>query len=97
MALGDARQVFEFPTGGDHFYGVLEDMGHDNNFFDGKEVLYESTPLKQLNSLSPLRLVKHIEIGSFICHAPNDRFHFAARKGKTDRKSQVVHSGHEFG
>ncbi len=59
--LGFVEKFSYFQQGFDHYYGAPSNMGHDKRFYDGAEVVYENTPLKQLTRLYTQRMVKHIE------------------------------------
>lgn len=59
--LGMQEKFLYFHQGFDHYYGAPENMGHDEKFLDGRKVIYQDTPLKQLTDLYTQRMVKHIE------------------------------------
>ncbi|MDP0492408.1 MAG: sulfatase [Verrucomicrobiota bacterium JB023] len=59
--LGMQEKFLYFHQGFDHYYGAPENMGHSWNFRDGREVIYEKTPLAKLSQLYTERMVKHIE------------------------------------
>lgn len=58
--LGSEEKFSYFHQGFDHYYGAPSNMGHNAEFFDGKELIYEKTPLNQLTRLYTARIVKHI-------------------------------------
>ena len=59
--LGKEEEFSYFQQGFDHYYGAPDNMGHNAAFYDGREVIYKSTPLEQLTKLYTERMVKHIE------------------------------------
>ncbi|MDF7825964.1 sulfatase [Pontiellaceae bacterium B12227] len=59
--LGKEEKFSYFHQGFDHYYGAPDNMGHNSAFYDGREVIYQSTPLEQLTKLYTERMVKHIE------------------------------------
>ncbi len=59
--LGKEEAFSYFRQGFDHYYGVPDNMGHNGAFYDGRKVIYKSTPLAQLNKLYAERMVRHIE------------------------------------
>ncbi|MDF7799617.1 sulfatase [Pontiellaceae bacterium B1224] len=59
--LGKEEKFSYFHQGFDQYYGAPDNMGHNSAFYDGREVIYESTPLAQLTKLYTERMVKHIE------------------------------------
>ncbi|WP_244651437.1 MULTISPECIES: sulfatase [unclassified Lentimonas] len=59
--LGMQEPFLYWHQGFDYYYGAPENMGHDKRFYDGKEVIYQNTPLDQLTTLYTERMVKHIE------------------------------------
>lgn len=59
--LGKEDEFSYFHQGFDHYYGAPDNMGHNDAFYDGREVIYESTPLEQMTALYTERMVKHIE------------------------------------
>ncbi|VGO13198.1 Arylsulfatase [Pontiella desulfatans] len=58
--LGKEEEFSCFHQGFDHYYGAPDNMGHNSAFYDGKEVVYEHTPLEQMTTLYTERMVKHI-------------------------------------
>ena len=59
--LGMQEPFLYFHQGFDHYYGAPENMGHSTLFRDGREIVYENTPLERLTTLYTERMVKHIE------------------------------------
>ncbi|MGJ8654722.1 MAG: sulfatase family protein [Opitutaceae bacterium] len=59
--LGKEEAFSYFHQGFDHYYGAPDNMGHNAAFYDGREVIYKSTPLDKLTTLYTKRMVKHIE------------------------------------
>lgn len=59
--LGKEEKFSYFNQGFDHYYGAPDNMGHNAAFYDGREVIYTSTPLDKLTKLYTERMVKHIE------------------------------------
>lgn len=59
--LGMQEEFLYFHQGFDQYYGAPENMGHSENFLDGREVIYKDTPLANLTRLYTQRMVKHIE------------------------------------
>lgn len=59
--LGMQEKFLYWHQGFDHYYGAPENMGHDKRFYDGREVVYQNTPLDQLTELYTERMVRHIE------------------------------------
>ncbi|MDG2167308.1 MAG: sulfatase [Opitutales bacterium] len=59
--LGKEETFSYYHQGFDHYYGAPDNMGHNDTFYDGREVVYEDTPLDQMTNLYKERLVKHIE------------------------------------
>lgn len=59
--LGMQEKFLYWHQGFDHYYGAPENMGHDKRFYDGREVIYQNTPLNRLTELYTARMVKHIE------------------------------------
>lgn len=59
--LGMQEKFLYWHQGFDHYYGAPENMGHIPVFLDGREIVYEDTPLDQLTRLYTERMVKHIE------------------------------------
>ena len=60
--LGSEEKFSYYHQGFDYYYGAPSNMGHDPRFFDGREVIYEKSPLDQLTTLYTQRMVKHIEV-----------------------------------
>jgi len=59
--LGKEETFSYYHQGFDHYYGAPDNMAHNDTFYDGREVIYEDTPLDQMTNLYTERLVKHIE------------------------------------
>lgn len=59
--LGKEEKFSYFHQGFDHYYGAPDNMGHNSAFYDGRDVVYQSTPLEKLTALYTERMVKHIE------------------------------------
>ncbi len=59
--LGTEEAFSYFHQGFDHYYGAPCNMGHDPRFFDGREVIYEKSPLDQLTTLYTERIVQQIK------------------------------------
>ena len=59
--LGMQEKFLYFHQGFDYYYGAPENMGHDTKFLDGREQLFENTPLEQLTTLYTKRMLKHIK------------------------------------
>ncbi|MFC5050418.1 sulfatase [Rubritalea spongiae] len=58
--LGMQEKFLYWHQGFDHYYGAPENMGHSQVFLDGRDVVYQQTPLDKLNTLYTERMVKHI-------------------------------------
>lgn len=58
--LGMQEPFLYWHQGFDHYYGAPENMGHDPRFYDGREIVYENTPLEKMTALYTERIVKHI-------------------------------------
>ena len=58
--LGTEEKFSYFHQGFDHYYGAPENMGHNAAFLDGREVIYNHTPLDRLTRLYTERVMKHI-------------------------------------
>ena len=58
--LGTEEKFSYFHQGFDHYYGAPDNMGHSPRFYDGRELVYEQTPLEQMTALYIERAVKHI-------------------------------------
>ncbi|MEO0452521.1 MAG: sulfatase [Verrucomicrobiota bacterium] len=58
--LGKEETFSYFNQGFDHYYGAPDNMGHNDAFYDGREVIITGTPLDQLTTLYTERLVRHI-------------------------------------
>ena len=59
--LGMQEPFLYWHQGFDHYYGAPENMGHDKRFYDGRKVIYKTTPLDKLTKLYTERMVQHIE------------------------------------
>ena len=58
--LGKEETFSYFHQGFDHYYGAPDNMGHNAAFYDGREVIYNRTPLEKLTTLYTERMVKNI-------------------------------------
>ena len=58
--LGMQEPFLYFHQGFDHYYGAPENMGHSQVFRDGRDVIYQKTPLEKLNTLYTERMVEHV-------------------------------------
>jgi arylsulfatase A-like enzyme len=59
--LGKEEKFSYFHQGFDHYYGAPDNMGHNAAFYDGRKMIYKSTPLDRLTTLYTERVMKHIE------------------------------------
>lgn len=58
--LGTEEKFSYYHQGFDHYYGAPSNMGHNPEFLDEKELVYEKVPIEKLTELYTARIVKHI-------------------------------------
>ncbi|MGJ8655202.1 MAG: sulfatase family protein [Akkermansiaceae bacterium] len=59
--LGKEEKFSYYHQGFDHYYGAPDNMSHNPEFLDEKEIIYKNTPLDKLTDLYTARMVKHIQ------------------------------------
>ena len=82
--LGKEEKFSYYHQGFDHYYGAPDNMGHNSEFYDEREVVFKSTPLEKMTDLYTARMVKHIE----------DYTH-SARSGQED-KPFFIYFAHNY-